>query len=255
MRQVILLGASNLTYGFPLIVESLTSSLPTPVTVFAAHGHGRSYGRWSRVLGRRLPGIHGCSLWEDLANQPAPVDCPLALITDVGNDLLYGASPTTILSWVEGCLQRLQNLGASLTITGLPVSSVQRMSAPRYHATRMLFFPSGGPDWPTMRRMIGEVDAGLHRLAERYQAAVIAPRPEWYGLDPIHVRRSCRVRAWREILSAWPDLRSVSMQRPSPIETVRMWRLRPAERTVFGRTQRASQPVVELDGQSAIWLY
>ena len=255
VRPVILLGASNLTYGFPLIVESLTSSLAAPVALFAAHGHGRSYGIWSRVLGRRLPGIRGCTLWDDLADQPPPSERPLALITDVGNDLLYGADPSTILSWVEECLQRLRALEAHLTITSLPVASVERMSGPRYHATRMLFFPSGGPDWPTMRRMVSELDAGLHDLASQYQGAVITPRQEWYGLDPIHVRRGHRIGAWREILSAWPETPSLSMQQPSVRRAVRLWRLRPAERTVFGRKQATQQPVVDAADRTTIWLY
>jgi hypothetical protein len=176
-------------------------------------------------------------------------------MTDVGNDLLYGASPTTILSWVEECLQRLQELGAHLTIAGLPVASVLRMSGPRYHATRMLFFPSGGPDWPTMKQMVAELDSGLHELAKKYQGAAITPRQEWYGLDPIHVRRGHRLSAWQEILSAWPQLPPLSMLQPSLLSTVRTWRLRPAERTILGRMQCTSQPVVNGEDQSSIWLY
>ena len=35
-----------------------------PLDVLAAHGHGRSYGNWSRVLVRALPGI-GVEEWRD----------------------------------------------------------------------------------------------------------------------------------------------------------------------------------------------
>src|SRR5690606_34536083 len=139
MQQIVLLGASNLTYGFPLIVESLHATFGE-VDLLAAHGHGRSYGRWNRVLGRGLPGIRTCGLWEQLA--AAPCERPvLGLITDVGNDLLYGSEPATILGWVEECAQRLSQAGAAVTISGVPLESVKRMSAPRYHATRMCFFP------------------------------------------------------------------------------------------------------------------
>ena len=91
MQRVILLGASNVTLAFPLIVEGLRRSLPEPIELFAAHGHGRSYGLWSRVLMRRLPGIRECGLWESLATRSGE-GRPLALVTDVGNDLLFGGN-------------------------------------------------------------------------------------------------------------------------------------------------------------------
>jgi len=252
MNRVVLLGASNLTYGFPLVAESLRTTLGE-VDLLAAHGHGRAYGRWSRVLGRRLPGIIECGLWESLATNGNNTGTTLGLITDVGNDLLYGSQPETILGWVGECVTRLSDAGAAVAITGVPLESVKRMSAPRYHATRICFFPSSGPAWPTMQRMADELDAGLREIAASHSATFVAPRLGWYGVDPIHVRRTRRVAAWNEILSTWP-IQELAMTRPGFGRATSLWRLRPALREMYGREQRTGQPVLSDNGMS-VWLY
>src|SRR5438270_1664562 len=101
-RRVVLLGASNLTRGISTVVETAQAVWGSPLEVLAALGHGRSYGLRSRVFGRELPGITGCGLWGDVAAR-GPAETA-ALVTDIGNDLLYGASVPTILGWVAESL-------------------------------------------------------------------------------------------------------------------------------------------------------
>ena len=98
-RRVILLGASNLTRSFPTVVATVRQTWPAPVEIMAAMGHGRSYGQDSSVLGKKISGIFPCALWQDLQNRPSLPTA--ALVTDIGNDMLYGVSPDQMLDWVE----------------------------------------------------------------------------------------------------------------------------------------------------------
>ncbi len=107
-RRVILLGASNLTRGISTVVGIAQASLGGPLDVVAAMGHGRSYGMWSRVLVRELPGIATCALWDALDRRPR-LDT-VALVTDIGNDIFYGASIDEIVSWVDVTLARLERI-------------------------------------------------------------------------------------------------------------------------------------------------
>lgn len=255
MRRVILLGASNLTLGLPLGLASLRATLGAPLELLAAHGHGRSFGMSSRVLFRRLPGIRACGLWDDLAQRLPPEHPPLALVTDVGNDLLYGASIDAILAWVATSLERLRAQRAEIVVATLPVASILDLGRLRYRITKSLLFPGKGPDWPAMRTMVPELDTRLQALARSFEAAVLVPHRTWYGIDPIHVRRGQRPEMWREIIAAWPSIAAPRRAPTDPHQALRLWLAPPAERSLFDRPRRAPQPALRLEDGSTISLY
>jgi hypothetical protein len=255
MRRVILLGASNVTVCFPLIMESLRATLG-PIELFAAHGHGRSYGMSSRVLWRVLPGIRSCGIWEAMDDRPSQGERPLALITDIGNDLMYGAIPDQILRWVETCIDRLEEQAADIVITELPMESIAKLGRMRYGVVKSLLFPGKGPTWQHMHELALSLNASLRDLAKRRGVPAIRPRGEWYSFDPIHIRRSRRRAAVHEFMAAWTGFDGeIQVRRPGGRNTVRRWGLRPARRTIFGRDQETAQPAATLEDGSTVWLY
>jgi hypothetical protein len=256
MTRVVLLGASNLALGFPLVVRQLFSGLPRPLEIFAAFGHGRSFCTWSRVLFRVLPGIDRCGLWTDLDRAAdARASRTLALVTDVGNDLIYGSAPTVIARRVENCVAALGNHRAEIVVTRMPLASVERLSALRYHATKAVFFPRTGGGWSEMRRRARELDQALGEIGARFSARLVDQPLEWYGFDPIHIRRSRRAEAWRTIFSAWPSFGPAAKHaRLALADVVRLRLAAPAERRLFGRSQMRIQPALQLS-DVAIRLY
>ena len=256
MTRVVLLGASNLALGFPLVVRQLCSGLPRPLEIFAACGHGRSFCTWSRVLFRALPGIDRCGLWTDLERAAdARASRTLALVTDVGNDLIYGSAPDVIARRVETCLAALADHRAEIVVTRMPLASVERLSALRYHATKAVFFPRSGGGWSEMQRKARELDQALCEMGARSSARLIDQPLEWYGFDPIHIRRSRRAHAWQTIFSAWPSFGPATQhQRLALADVVRLRLAAPAERRLFGRSQMRIQPALQLS-DVAIRLY
>ena len=124
--RAVLLGASNVTFALRTWVARLRAAAGGPVEVLAACGNGRSYGKWSRLLYvRRLPGIVECGLWEALAARP-PLPT-VALVADVGNDILYQEEPVRIAAWVGACVERLAAHGARpvLTLGSMPVIRIR----------------------------------------------------------------------------------------------------------------------------------
>src|SRR5579862_5035369 len=250
MSRVVLLGASNLALAFPLIVRRLISGLRQPLEIFAAFGHGRSYCKWSRVLFRRLPAIDRCGLWADLeraaTERPAPT---LAALTDIGNDLIYGSTPDVLLRHLEQCLANLAPYRPELVVTRLPLASIERLSALRYHATRVTFFPSTRVSWPAMLERARETDRAVSELANRFSARLIEQPLAWYGFDPIHIRYRRRGEAWRTIFSSWPSYDSSQpLPRWSRREAMRLRMAAPAERILFGRQQLRVQPALISNG-------
>lgn len=249
MVRVVLLGASNLKIGFPRVLACLGG----PVEILAALGHGRSYGTWSRLAWvRLLPGIVQCGIWEELERRHRRQRLPtVALVTDVGNDLLYGAPAPTIAGWVGTCLERLARQEAEIIIGLLPLATLEKVSPVRYHLVRQILFPGRrAAPWSAVLDSARELNDRLRRLGLEHGARLVEPSPSWYGIDPIHVRRSMRSQAWNQILDH-PLL-------PKEGELAGGGRLPlfgAAELRLFGRTLRNPQPVCRFKDGSTVALY
>jgi hypothetical protein len=255
---VVVLGASNVTLGFPRIVRAIQSMFPGPVQILAAHGHGRSYGQKSWIPFRTLPAIRHCGLWDALDRLRAvsePIPPLYALVTDIGNDLVFGNPPERIAGWVEDCLNRLLERDARITVGRLPLSSLQRIGKFRFRATRRLFFPGSSLTYERVQVDAPHLDELVAGLASRLGLASFVPRPEWYGFDPIHIRRAHRGSAWQEVFSLWGGPPGGPAVSPGVRAHWRYWNLQPAERRVLGREKIRAQPGWTGTNGAGIWLF
>ena len=250
MVRVVLLGASNLKIGFPRVLARLGG----PVEVLAALGHGRSYGTWSRLAWvRLLPGIVQCGIWEELERRPRLPT--VALVTDVGNDLLYGAPVPAIAGWVGTCLERLARQEAEIIIGLLPLSTLEKVSPVRYHLIRHILFPGRrAAPWSAVLDSARELNERLRRLGLEHGARLVEPSPSWYGMDPIHVRRSMRSQAWNQILDH-PLLPLKGELAGKLAGTGRLPLFGSAELRLFGVPLRNPQPVCRFKDGSTVALY
>ena len=198
-QRVVLLGASNVARSLPTVVDTVQSLSDAPVEIMAAVGHGRSYGKNSWVLGRKISGILPSELWPELARRPQLPT--VALVTDIGNDILYGSSINLLLEWVEACLDRLASAGARTTITLLPIDSLERLDAALFLMFRSILFPRSRLTLHDARSQAREVNQRLIELAESHKTTIFPVRSAWYGFDPIHLRWPLARAAWRAILS------------------------------------------------------
>ena len=249
-----LLGASNLTLAFPHVVGRLRSRHAGPIDILAALGHGRSYGLPSSVLFRELPGIDACGLWSDL--ERARSRETIALLADLGNDLVYGREVEEVAAWVERSLSRLAAAGARTTLVRMPLEVVDRIGAVRFQVARSVLFPGRRIDLATLRDRVRALDARVLALAGERSVRVVDQPRTWYGLDPIHIVRSRRAQAWDAILEALePGLDPVRAVRLSGADRRALRGARPQWRRLFGREGRRPQPSAELLDGTTIALY
>ena len=245
--RIVALGASNLTRGFQTVVSTARTTWGPDVQVVAALGHGRSYGADSSFVVRRLPGILRSGIWQQLESTPAvPTK---ALVTDVGNDIVYGFPPEQILAWVDEALTRLALVSDDIVLTDLPMDSIRRLSTARFHAVRSVFFPSCRLSFEELVATAEQVNAGLPELANAHRAHFLHLRPSWYGFDPIHIRPSLWRTAWQEVLG-------VSCPIPrSRTEALRLYAMRPEQQWVLGVEQLTPQIGSRLRRGGRVWLY
>jgi hypothetical protein len=252
-RRLVLLGASNVTRSISVALASAQQRAGSPLEILAAFGHGRSYGKRMRLLLRELPGIRECALWDELSRRP-PLPTA-AILTDIGNDLLYDVSPEQIAEWVGDCVERLQRAGARVTLTPLPLCSADRLSPRAYLIARSLLFPFCRIDFATIMQRAHDLDAHIRALARKYDVALVEHRREWYGFDPIHIRRPYWREAWHELFQHWggdAPTREVS-------SSLRRWlylQTRSEERRWWlGREVRTPQPHGRFEDGTTLALY
>lgn len=253
-RRVVVLGASNLALSLPTVVSTAQAVLGGPLELMATPGHGRSYGMSTSFLRRRLPGIVSCGLWDALARRPEASTA--ALITDIGNDLVYDVSIDQIIDWLGTCLKRLDAVGARVVMTRLPLESLQRTPPHRYSFLRKLLFPANRTPLDAMLDRAETLNRQIDTLGRQGWAALVNLPGTWYGFDPIHIRRSMRPAAWRAILEP------LGSSDAPPLQTAMTWRqviylrrLRPLERTVGGRLRVHPQPAGILANGTTVALY
>ena len=252
-RRVVLLGASNVQRGIATVVETACRVWGRPLDLLAAVGHGRSYGMKNTVLVRTLPGIVECGLWRALAARPlAPT---AALVTDIGNDLFYGASPPQIAGWVEECLDRLSALGATIVMTRMPVCNLDHVRDWQFRLVRSAMFPRCRLSLAELTERAVDLDARLMEISRQRGSRVVEPNACWYGFDPIHIKLRQWGDAWSEILTPWAGVPQSSCGKPALGDWLRLARLAPERRWMLGREQLKKQPCgLMLDG-TVISLY
>lgn len=249
--RLIALGASNLARGLLTLTDVVRAATGGPIEVVAALGRGRSYGLRSSLLGRTLVGIDDCGLWRALPSLPPRRT--RALLLDVGNDILYGIDAATILRWVDGAVQRLCDHGAACVVAGLPLASIDRLGPRRYRLVRSVLVPGCRLSLAEVQDRAHRVEAGLRDLALRRGCTFRPLRAEWYGFDPVHIRRS-------HAFAAFADLLGLDVAPPRPAldgaaARLRLLQARPERRWWFGREQHAAQPARRFADGTTLSLY
>jgi hypothetical protein len=252
--QVILLGGSNLARGISTIVEIARQIAGGNADFLIAKGHGRSYGKRSTILGRGLPGIIECGLWDAL--DPDEGRQTYALITDIGNDVAYGAPVAAIAGWVDSCVERLAAARARIVVTPLPIESLRRLSPWRYKLARSIMFPGARFSLDEAFGHCLELDELVRALAGTREVRLVEQKGSWYGLDPIHIRMRHHVAAWTHIMSAWVDSEAPPLPiRRSVRRSLKLRTVTPQRWWLLGSQRVRSQPAARLDDGSTISLF
>lgn len=251
-RRLVLLGASNVCNGLSVILETARRLYREPLDVVAAIGHGRSYGRDNWVLFRGLPGIIDSELWSILESSRATPTS--ALISDIGNDLLYDVAPEQIAAWVRACVMRLKDRTDRIVITSLPVDNLEDLSTWWYLVMRTIQFPRCRIDKATITARALELNERVGEIAREFEAPFVRLEPKWYGIDPVHFCFDAYALAWRNILAPLAESEAPP-HGGSWSEWLYCWGLWPKKWYLLSHEMGAAQPAGRLADGSTIALY
>jgi hypothetical protein len=147
---------------------------------------------------------------------------------------------------VETCLDRLVPAQPEIVMTLLPLARLERLSARQVRLAASLLFPGREVAWPALLDRARDLDERLRRIGGERGARLIEPAADWYGLDPIHLRRRSRREVWSHILPPAPTVPgTLAGPRRIPL-------LGTAEARLFGVPLRRSQPAIRLEDGSTV---
>lgn len=262
---VVLLGASNMSRSLATMTTLIPTMFDGPVELHAAIGHGRSYGKPSRVLARGIGGILESNLWPALAQRRAEMGAPVyALMTDIGNDIAYGVDAPTLLGWIDEAASRLAAINATTVMTRLPLESLDRLHRAQFEIAKTLFFGRRPLTLDQAQATSRAVDEGLDDIAARHNAHLVAQQRAWYGLDPIHIQRRAWRRAWPTVLQPWieqdpcvehGDGAPALQYRFAPLRWLAMATWWPGDVTVFGVRTGRTQPTARFRDGTTLSMY
>jgi hypothetical protein len=254
-NRILLLGASNLTLSLRTVIGQAQQRCGGPSDVQVAAGHGRSYGTASRVLIRGLPGITCCAFWSRLeAVEHLPT---YALLTDIGNDIPYGVDPRRLLSWVNWCIDRMQDHSAQIVMTNLQIATIESLSEAHYRIVRSVFFPFCRLSLRDVIERASIVHQGLADIARDRRVILVESEPEWFGPDAIHVLPWKRKAFYSRVCGRLQTADQHSLDGSEPGRTPLAWLRRPRfeQMTLLSRQRRQHQPSGRLSDGSLVSLY
>ncbi|MEE8269967.1 MAG: hypothetical protein V3R23_08110 [Nitrospinaceae bacterium] len=202
---LVLLGASNLSRGCFALVKHIKSCLyPRKVDVLIASGPGRAYYTSGGLLNVSYPPIYASDIFEVAQNKSKSGYQVVALVTDIGNDIMYGVSTEKVIETIQQIFARLQSMNAEIFYTTLPVAFEKGDHPVWFCILRSLLFPRSTVAYDEATAGIIEVNRFLKESACR-QGRLIPNMDRYLGYDEIHY-------GWLRAHNAWSHVARIMLE-------------------------------------------
>jgi len=196
---VLLLGGRNLARADRVIETRLRRGLaPHEVQVLKAAGPGRAYCVAGGFLHVRYPPIPVCGVLAAAAERARAGDRVVALVTDIGNDIMYGVPVGRVVDTLADLFAQLRAMNARIITTTIPVCMREDVSEIRFRLLRTILFPSSTVSYEKAHEAVRRVNGFLDVQADT-RVGVLSDMRCYTGFDRIHFGFLRSHRAWTEI--------------------------------------------------------
>jgi hypothetical protein len=186
-----------------------------------ASGPGRAYCTSGGLLNVSYPPIYVSDIFEVARDKSESGYRVVALVTDIGNDIMYGVSIEKILETIQQVFSRLQSINAEIFYTTLPGAFEKRNHPIRFCILRSLLFPRSTVTYDEATAGIIKVNRFLKESTGKY-GHLIPDMNRYLGFDKIHYGWLRAHSAWSHI--AKPILKTLGVNMASEITLAGMIR-------------------------------
>lgn len=196
------MGASNLARGYSALVDCLSQCLhPQAIEVLHAMGPGRGYFAQGGVFNVSYAPIVLSGVLDAARKRQPHVQKTLALITDIGNDIMYNVAPEKIIACVKSVVQELEAMDADVFIHPIPMDIMEDVTERQFGVLRKVFFPRSPVTHSGAASAVQKINEFLRALAGG-RIHLLPGAKEHCGVDKIHYSVFRSHKAWSEVVDA-----------------------------------------------------
>ena len=195
----LLLGASNLARGYSMLTQHL-SKCREKTEFLNALGPGRGFCTRGGMLNFTYSPILASRVIESAEKQSKHALCTAVLITDIGNDLMYGVSAETLIASLDEVIDRMLGWNANIFLTKIHVKLKKNLGSTTFLLLRFLFYPGSKVTFEEAGLFVIKVNRYLEeksRINERVH--LIKGMETFAGLDKIHFSILKAHLAWSKV--------------------------------------------------------
>lgn len=195
----ILLGASNLArsfHGLKYCIERCI--LPRTATFLHAMGPGRGYVSPGGILNASYSPIINSGIFEAARNKKIKKQKVVALITDIGNDIMYNISPDKIIDSLQHIFNVLDTIETKIVITAIPVDLENDISEFQFQILQKIYFPKSSVKYFQVSNSIKAINQFILKTPNQ-KITVMNDMKRFAGIDKIHYSILKSPLAWSHI--------------------------------------------------------
>lgn len=190
------MGASNLARGFQALTDCLVDSLaPNPVEILHALGPGRGYSAEGGIFNILYPSIGSSGILKSASAQREKFHRVIALITDIGNDIMYGVPASEITACLRVLLEKLDAIDADVFVHPIPLDFSKDVSKSQFRLLRSIFYPHSQVDYSKAKEAVSAVNDFL-RDQSGGRVHLLPSAKNFMGVDKIHYSVFHSHKAW-----------------------------------------------------------
>jgi len=195
----VLMGASNLARGYSALAKCLVRCLaPHPVEILHALGPGRAYCAEGGIFNITYSPIGACGILKSARGRAKRVRRVIALITDIGNDIMYDVPLSEITSCLNTLMQKLDALGADVFVNPIPLDFFKDVSEHQFRLLRSVFYPHSTIEYSRAGESVDGVN-GFLRDSAAGRIHLLPSAKDFSGVDKIHYSIFHSHKAWSEV--------------------------------------------------------
>ena len=198
----LLMGASNLARGYSMLTQHLSECLEKNKTEFLnALGPGRGFCARGGIFNITYSPIKDCRIIESAEKKSKEALHTVALITDIGNDLMYGVSADTLIESLDLMIDEILKWDAEIFLTPIHINPKKDISPTIFFVLRLLLYPSSKVNYEELDLFVLKINDYLEEKVRRNEKMhLITGLEAFTGLDRIHYSLFKTHTAWSTIV-------------------------------------------------------